>query len=65
MNRDHYALIRYTPANRHGTNVNNLDLKKKVKKKKFLPTYPNFFGPVTGNRHIFLIGLIYILYNKN
>ena len=47
MNRDHYALIRYTPANRHGTNVNNLDIKKNVKKKKksYLPTLI-FLGPL-------------------
>ena len=32
--------------------------KKKKKKKNFRPTYPNFFGHVTGNTHAFLFGLI-------
>ena len=30
----------------------------KKKKKIFRPTYPNFFGHVTGNTHTFLFGLI-------
>ena len=34
------------------------DSKKKKKKKIFRPTYPNFFGHVTGNTHTFLFGLI-------
>ena len=32
--------------------------KQKQKKKIFRPTYPNFFGHVTGNTHTFLFGLI-------
>ena len=35
-----------------------LKKKKKKKKKKFRPTYPNFFGHVTGNTHTFLFGHI-------
>ena len=34
-------------------------LKKKKKKNIFRPTYPNFWGHVTGNTHTFLFGLIY------
>ena len=39
--------------------INRRFLKKKKKKKKiFRPTYPNFFGHVTGNTHTFLFGLM-------
>ena len=31
---------------------------KKKKKKIFRPTYPNFSGHVTGNKHTFLFGLM-------
>ena len=32
--------------------------KKEKKKKKIRPTYPNFFGHVTGNKPLFCLGLI-------
>ena len=38
--------------------------KKKKKKKIFRPTYPNFFGHVTGNTHTFLFGLIVFASNQ-
>ena len=38
------------------------DSKKKNLKKNFRPTYPNFWGHVTGNTHTFLFGLIAFCY---
>ena len=39
--------------------------KKKRKKKIFRPTYPNFWGNVTGNTHTFLFGLILKVLQNN
>ena len=40
------------------TSIRDSKKKKKKKKKKiFRPTYPNFWGHVTGNTHTFLFGL--------
>ena len=50
-----YALIMHDDHD----NVHRSEFVKKKKKKKkiFRPTYPNFFGHVTGNTHTFLFGL--------
>ena len=40
-----------------------LNTKKKKKKKKiYLPTYPIFFGTVTGNKQFFFLGLMIVAF---